>query len=489
MPRRDKATFAQAQAFGAIFEDVFVCDDPTNGRTPDGRSGCNPLQEPLAMGDGTYFAGAHLGAASFKNAKITGAVFSNSKLDNANFASADVRNSSFSGASLFSTDFFDAKISNSFMNSVKAEQADFTAADLSGAEMRNSEFQEAIFRGPPSGLKRADEDYKTSVAFAGSWGKRPRNDDSGLSKWYFTPAQAENRVDFSGSNFSEAVLSNFNFTGAILCDINDDDPENADNGSRYYDNDLDQVMEPTDDPNGYFEVKSGKCVPSVTSQEFGTNRYASYKDAQLDGADFGGVNASHLNFDGADFTDADLNNTDFTKASLYQVNFSEADLIEAIFTGASLKEGVFFKADLTNTNFTGASLNKADFSEADLTNTDFTKASLYQVNFYKAKLPGTTDAPIIFGEQNLQLIHSTGPLGEVGFLDLETVQFVNTNLESANFTNAINISKDTFQDSNLTFADFTNAKNISIDILKVGGNTLCETMGLLPNNEPYGEDC
>ena len=383
LPRGSKASFSHARAFGANFDDVSYELVDRSGKI------ILPPEAGLLMQEGTWFFGAQLTGASFSRAKITGAIFTDSILDDASFVSADIRNSSFSGASLINADFSRAQFSNAAMNFSQAENAFFIGTDISGAQMRNVDFENAIFIGPEEGTK-FNENYKTSVAFAGAWNFVPvLNDSAGRSRWYFTAAQTTDRVDFSGSNFSNAVLSRFNFQGAKLCDINDDDEENANNGSRYYDNKLDELLEPTDD--GYIEVKAGECVPSVRSQTSGTSKYATFKNAKLDGADFDYVNASHLNFDNADFSGGYFTGTNFTGASLIQVNFYDAELDKTNFTNANLtmayamgsmgelgelnlETAKFSDSIVQSANFTNGIFSEKTFKNSDLSFADFTNA-------------------------------------------------------------------------------------------------------------------
>lgn len=76
----------------------------------------------------------------------------------------------------------------------------------------------------------------------------------------------------------------------------------------------------------------------------------SFRDAQLDGADFGG------SFIVADFTGAHLRDARFTKANVKTCAFDDAELSGADFRGAAIDGATFQGARFGGTRFEGATI-------------------------------------------------------------------------------------------------------------------------------------
>ena len=98
------------------------------------------------------------------------------------------------------------------------------------------------------------------------------------------------------------------------------------------------------------------------------------KQANLCGADLGGVDFREENLNGGNFQGANLARADFTAAKLVHVNFHKANVTEASLysvdmrgadaTGATFRMADFRKADLSQANFAGADLREANLAES-----------------------------------------------------------------------------------------------------------------------------
>jgi uncharacterized protein YjbI with pentapeptide repeats len=103
-----------------------------------------------------------------------------------------------------------------------------------------------------------------------------------------------------------------------------------------------------------------------------------YSGAGINGCSAGRFSA--LPTDGDETTPAILVGANFSGLELSHMSFGYADLTNADFRGAILSEASFFNANLTSADFRGASRLGGSFRNANLTNADFsgiTRSSLF----------------------------------------------------------------------------------------------------------------
>ena len=169
---------------------------------------------------------------------------------------------------------------------------------------------------------------------------------------------------------------------------------------------------------------------------------ASFKKADLSGAQFNGTQLGDSNMEetilhGADFSDASmyLDGVNLNRAEGQNVNFSYCHLESAHVTNAVL----------TNASFWKTSMRYTDFSNSDLSNSDFKASHLYTAKFIKAVLAGAS----MVGADLENADFSGADLGGVHFNELEGETPVIPDSEwrrsegafvrGANFTNARNL--------------------------------------------------
>ena len=104
-----------------------------------------------------------------------------------------------------------------------------------------------------------------------------------------------------------------------------------------------------------------------------------FKDADLRGVIWPGVNLQRLNLNAARLTGANLSSAymeqiNLHDASLQDTNLEKAFLSDADFTGAQLARACFREANLEDASLSGATLADADFKAADLTGVNFENA-------------------------------------------------------------------------------------------------------------------
>jgi uncharacterized protein YjbI with pentapeptide repeats len=112
--------------------------------------------------------------------------------------------------------------------------------------------------------------------------------------------------------------------------------------------------------------------------------------ADLQGADFTGLDLIQRDFSGAD-----LRRARFDRAELGQADFVGADLRGASFRGADLVQGTVADADARGASFRGAELGQADlsrtrFSGADLGSAELDQARLRDADLRDARLTGAS---------------------------------------------------------------------------------------------------
>ena len=192
-------------------------------------------------------------------------------------------------------------------------------------------------------------------------------------------------------------------------------------------------------------------------------------DANLAFSNFSEANLFQANLLRVNLFQAKLSSAILQKTELMKANLSEADLSSANLKGANLvltnlRKANLVKANLNESNLSAANLSDAILEGADLSATDLRSAELHLTNFTNANLSSTnlTAAKLIL------------------------IEFAGTNLNSANFRNAIveNIGS-------IEAANFTNALNLDPNVRKYfcslasgniaeTGNSTKSTLNCLP---------
>ena len=167
-------------------------------------------------------------------------------------------------------------------------------------------------------------------------------------------------------------------------------------------------------------------------------------DANLAFSNLSEANLSQANLLRANLSQAKLGSVILQKAELMKSNLSEADLSLANLNGANLvlanlRKANLVKANLRDSNLAAANLSEAILEGADLSAADMRSAELHLTNLSNANLSSTnlTAAKLIL------------------------IEFAGTNLNGANFRNAIveNIGS-------IESADFSNVSNLSPNVRK-----------------------
>ncbi len=107
---------------------------------------------------------------------------------------------------------------------------------------------------------------------------------------------------------------------------------------------------------------------------------ANLSDANLSDADLSGADLNYADLYGANLSGANLNGADLISANLSGVNLSGADLRYANLSGTNLRYANLSGADLRYANLSGADLNCALLSDANLSDTNLSGALLFFIN-------------------------------------------------------------------------------------------------------------
>ena len=230
---------------------------------------------------------------------ILGKLFYNTRLENVKLQGVDLTNSDFHGGSFSRADLSRSKFSGANLSAVN-----FTRAILCGGDFRKSKMSDAVFR------------------------------DANLDRANLSEADLRD-ADLSGSNLKETSFRKANLENAKF-----------------------SLSEKNDDTEIYNSINSD-IDDKILSIDESENLES--------------------NFENADFSGANLNKADFEGLDLSGINFKEADLREANFRNSILDGVCFQDADLRKTNFESAYLSGADFRGAKLQDATFMQASLKEI--------------------------------------------------------------------------------------------------------------
>lgn len=196
-------------------------------------------------------------------------------------------------------------------------------------------------------------------------------------------------------------------------------------------------------------------------------RQVIFKNANLNG-----IKIVKVDLRGADLSNATLIDANLSSSNLAEANLAQASLLRANLGQAKLGSAILQKSELMRTNFTEADLNGANLSGANLVLTNLRKANLAKANLRESNLSAAnlteaildgadlSSADLRSAELNLtNFTNANLSAANLTTANLVLIEFAGANLNGANFRNAIveNIGS-------IESADFTNAINLSSNI-------------------------
>jgi uncharacterized protein YjbI with pentapeptide repeats len=221
---------------------------------------------------------------------------------------------------------------------------------------------------------------------------------------------------------------------------------------------------------------------------------------RLQGQDFSNINLSGAVLERVDlrqviFKNANLNTTTMIKVDLRGANLSNASLIDANLSFSNLTEANLSQSNLLRANLGQAKLGsallqkselmKANLSEANLIAANLKGANLVLANLRKANLSKTNLSESSLGAANLSdaiLEEADLSLADMRSAELHLTNLSNANLSSANLTAAKLILIE-FAGTNLNGANFRNAIIENIGSIEAADFT--NTLNLDPNTRKY----
>lgn len=222
-------------------------------------------------------------------------------------------------------------------------------------------------------------------------------------------------------------------------------------------------------------------------------RQVIFKNANLDG-----VQIIKVDLRGADLSNASLIDANLSLSNLAEVNLTQANLLRANLTQTKLSSAILQKAELMKAN-----LSEADLSSANLNGTNLVLANLRKANLGKASLRESNLAASNLSDAILEgadlsaadlrsaelrltnLSNANLSSTNLTATKLILIEFAGTNLEGANFRDAIveNIGS-------IEAANFNNALNLAPNLRKYfcsfasgnseSGNSTKSTLNCLP---------
>ncbi len=223
-------------------------------------------------------------------------------------------------------------------------------------------------------------------------------------------------------------------------------------------------------------------------------RQVIFKNANLNG-----IQLVKVDLRGADLSNSSLVDANLAFSNLTEANLSQANLLRANLSQAKLGSALLLKAELMKTNLSEADLSSANLKGANLVLANLRKANLVKANLSESNLSAANLSDAVLDEADLSSadlrsaeLHltnlSNANLSSVNFTaaKLILIEFAGTNLNGANFRNAIveNIGS-------IEAADFTNALNLAPNTRKYfcslasgnvteTGNSTKSTLNCLP---------
>ena len=198
-------------------------------------------------------------------------------------------------------------------------------------------------------------------------------------------------------------------------------------------------------------------------------RQVIFKNANLNGVkivkvDLRGADLSNANLVDANLSLSNLSEANLAQANLLRVNLFQSKLGSAILQKAELMKANLSEADLNSANLNGANLVLANLRKANLVKANLRDSNLASANLSDAILDGAdlSSADLRSAELNLtNLSNANLSSSNLTAAKLILIELAGTNLNSANFRNAIveNIGS-------IEAADFTNVLNLAPNVRK-----------------------
>jgi uncharacterized protein YjbI with pentapeptide repeats len=260
------------------------------------------------------------------------------------------------------------------------------------------------------------------------------------------------------------------------------------------------IVEETQDlESTTFNIISKKDISDLLSLQKLNFNNVNFENLDLSGLDFSGrdlenvvfyntnmnnIDFTNVNLSGAKFLGGSVDSTNFSDANIENANFMKTKLGNANFSDAVLDETIFFRVDFSHTDLSdtsmigtkifesslkGMTLTGISFIETDLTNSnlsnvdilgnDLTRTILTGVDLSNSNLSGVNLAGMDLTNTNLSGVDLSGQnLIETIFnciittITIPCVNFVDTNLENANLSEASFIQVDLTKIKNKSLA-------------------------------------
>jgi len=189
-------------------------------------------------------------------------------------------------------------------------------------------------------------------------------------------------------------------------------------------------------------------------------------------ANLNGIKIVKVDLRGADLSNSSLVDANLAFSNLTEANLSQSNLLRANLFQAKLGSALLQKAELMKSNLSEADLSAANLKGANLVLTNLRKANLAKANLSQSSLGAANLSDAILDEADLSLadlrsaeLHLTNlsnanlSSANLTAAKLILIEFAGTNLNGANFRNAIveNIGS-------IESADFTNALNLAPNV-------------------------
>lgn len=411
------------------------------------------------VGPSTDLSGVDLYGQSLSNLNVTGTILTRTDLRNANLNGLTGRFIADENP-LLSANYIARN------NYIVGPGVDLTSADLSNQDLSGIDFTNTILQGTNMTGSTLDN---VSGRFTGS-----PTLPTGYKKIY--QYIVGSRVNLTGVDLSNSVLSGFNMSFATLVNTN---LTNVDLSGT----DLSGAIMTGSILNG---VK-GKMVgtPTLPTGYYNRNQYIVGPQVNLTSANLSSATLVGLDLSGAKMISANLTNVDISGANLTNVDLFNTTLggIRGRFigtlgrnkTGYMVKNQyiIGYKANLSNADLSGEDLSNlsmlvTNFTGANLTNVNITNAIIALSNFTNATLNGIKGQYANYGDPDILPTgyrftnrYIVGPYvnlsgADLSNQDLSNVILTDINLSSANLSLA-NMTNANITGANMNSADLTGA--------------------------------
>ncbi|NMG57550.1 hypothetical protein E1H12_03180 [Geitlerinema sp. P-1104] len=269
------------------------------------------------------------------------------------------------------------------------------------------------------------------------------------------------RINLSGANLSQAILSIANLSGANLSGTN-----------------LSYAKMNVTRLSGSNLVRANLqgAILNVANMIRANLSGANLQDAALIRAEMIRANLSEAKLNGANLNAADLRESNLRQVDLTGANLSEADL-----RGSSL-----IAAILLNANLIGTDLSKADLTGADLSNAELRHARLHRANLSGASLRGANLRWADLSGANLRWADlSEAKLSGANLIgaDLSCANLLNTSFVHADLTQT-NLIRADWEGADLSGAILTGAKLYGVARFNLTTEGMsCDWLDLSPNGD------